>query len=311
VPRRRRSTVHGLLVVDKPRGPTSHTVVGWGRRVFGTRSVGHAGTLDPMATGVLLLGVGEGTKLLRWLTADAKAYSAELVLGRATATLDAEGEVTDERPVPALDEDALEGAMRRFRGPHVQVPPAFSAIRVDGERLHAKARRGEAVEVPPRDVVVHRLEGSLDGDRVRFEVEADKGFYVRSLGRDLAEALGTCGHLGALRRVASGAFVIDEAIDGAVLRAAAEGDGAAKAAVEEALLPLEAVARAMPAVRVDEVGSEDVAQGRPILPARIVESDAAAAAADAVAILGPGERLLAIGGPVGDGRYRVIRGLRR
>ncbi|MCZ7683091.1 MAG: tRNA pseudouridine(55) synthase TruB, partial [Sandaracinaceae bacterium] len=206
------------------------------RRALGTRAVGHAGTLDPMATGVLVVAVGEGTKLVRWLTSDDKAYRATVALGAETDTLDAEGTVVERAAVPALSVERVRDAARAFTGTFLQRAPAFSAIKVGGRPLHERARRGEAVEPPEREVTVHRLEViEASADRVELELEVSKGFYVRSLARDLARSLGTRGHLGALRRLRSGAFDLRGALAGEVLERAAAGDEEARSAVRESL----------------------------------------------------------------------------
>jgi tRNA pseudouridine55 synthase len=217
----------GLLVVDKARGPTSHDVVGMVRRAMGTRHVGHAGTLDPMATGVLVLALGEATKLLTYLAFEAKSYEARIRLGQQTDTLDALGKVVAEQPpdealVAALDRpDAafaprIAGAVAAELARTSQDPPVFSAIKQQGEPAYARARRGEAVDLPPRPVRVHELTvtatAGTPSPSLDLRVTADKGYYVRSLGRDLARGLGTVGHLVALRRVASGGFTVGEAV---------------------------------------------------------------------------------------------------
>ncbi len=206
----------GVLVVDKPRGPTSHDVVSRVRRLFHTPEVGHAGTLDPMATGVLVVALGEATKLVSYLTADDKAYEATLRLGVGTASLDAEGEVVETRPTDStwLDENAIAHALEVERRRTAQVPPQVSAIKIDGVAAHARVRRGESLDMPPREVAVRSLimrEKRLDPPEIDLAIEAAKGYYVRSLGRDLAATLGTVGHLVALRRVRSGSFGIEGA----------------------------------------------------------------------------------------------------
>ncbi|MCA9612842.1 MAG: tRNA pseudouridine(55) synthase TruB [Myxococcales bacterium] len=214
---------HGVLVVDKPPGMTSHDVVSRVRRAFRTRAVGHAGTLDPMATGVLVVAIGEATKLVPWLTADDKSYDATLRLGTATDSLDADGAVTETASVPELTRDEIRDAANAFLGPHAQRAPAVSAIKVDGVRLHARARRGEVVEPPLRDVVLHEVAiRAYEARDVELSLRCGKGFYVRSFGRDLAARLGTLGHLTALRRTASGRFDLAasvglDALDGADL----------------------------------------------------------------------------------------------
>lgn len=211
---------HGVLVVDKPKGPSSHDIVSRARRSLGTRAIGHTGTLDPLATGVLVLAVGEGTKLVPYLTADDKEYDAVIALGRSTTSLDLGGEVDGEAPVPpGIDRARVEEAAAAFLGTQLQAPPVVSAIKVGGERLYKKARRGEAVEVAPREVRLDRVEvRSVDGERIAVSLAVGKGFYVRSFARDLAKALGTLGHLAELRRTRSGAFTLADAIDDASLR---------------------------------------------------------------------------------------------
>lgn len=204
---------HGVLVVDKPRGPTSHDVVARARRVYGTRSVGHAGTLDPMATGVLLVLVGEATKLAPYLHADDKRYVAEVTLGVGTDTDDADGQVTETLTPDAWPESAaLELALAVERGRTEQLPPTFSAIQVGGVRAHRAARRGEPLDLPPRPVAVRGLR-VLDWSppRTTLELEVSRGYYVRALARDLGRSLGLPAHLTSLRRVASGPFTIESA----------------------------------------------------------------------------------------------------
>ncbi len=268
---RRASRFHGVLVVDKPRGPTSHDVVARVRRAFDTGAVGHAGTLDPMATGVLVVAVGEGTKLVAYLTAADKEYEATLTLGAVTDSLDADGKVVAQAPVPALSLDAVAEAAQTFVGAGKQVPPKFSAIKVGGRPLYERARKGEDVEVPERDVFVHALEvARVEGDEVDFRVRAAKGFYVRSLGRDLAVALGTVGHLTALRRTASGAFGLAGAVPMALVEAAAGGDPAARGELEAALLPL-TTAWSGPRAKLDQEGVVDARHGRRVQPMNVLE----------------------------------------
>ena len=211
----------GLLVVDKPSGLSSHDVVARVRRIAGTRKVGHAGTLDPMATGVLLVGVNRATRLLGHLMLTRKAYTATVRLGFGTVTDDAEGEVTDAPGLESVDDVALQAALAPLRGAITQVPTAVSAIKVDGVRSYARVRAGEDVALAGRPVTVHRLEvlgrRDLDVDGVPcvdldVVVECSSGTYVRALARDLGAALGSAGHLTALRRTAVGPFGLDEAV---------------------------------------------------------------------------------------------------
>ena len=202
----------GLLVVDKPSGWTSHDVVGRTRRLAGTRKVGHAGTLDPMATGVLLLGVGKATRLLGHLSLTDKAYDATIRLGATTVTDDAEGEVVEVRDASAVSDAAIAGAMSALTGELSQVPSSVSAVKVDGVRSYARVRAGEQVELKARDVTVSRL-ALLErrGDDLDVVVECTSGTYVRALARDLGAALGVGGHLTMLRRTRVGPFGLDRA----------------------------------------------------------------------------------------------------
>jgi tRNA pseudouridine55 synthase len=202
--------VDGVLVCDKPAGMTSHDVVARVRRLTGQRRVGHGGTLDPPATGVLVLALGRATRLLPFLPTEPKRYLATVAFGAETDTLDAAGIVTVTADASGVDEAGLRAAMAGFLGPQEQIPPMVSAIKVGGERLYAKARRGEQVERAPRPIVVHELEllGFTPGERpaATIVVVCSGGTYVRSLAADLGRALGTLAHLASLRRTAVGRF---------------------------------------------------------------------------------------------------------
>jgi tRNA pseudouridine55 synthase len=202
--------VDGVLVCDKPAGMTSHDVVARVRRLAGQRRVGHGGTLDPPATGVLVLALGRATRLLPFLPTEPKRYLAEVTFGAETDTLDAAGTVTATADAAGVDEAALRDALAGFVGPQLQVPPMVSAIKVGGERLYAKARRGEQVDRVPRPIVISELElvGFTAGERPRatLEVACSGGTYVRSLAADLGRAMGTLAHLATLRRTAVGRF---------------------------------------------------------------------------------------------------------
>ncbi len=211
------SVASGMVVVDKPGGLTSHDVVARVRRLAGTRKVGHAGTLDPMATGVLLVGVERATRLLGHLALTEKAYDATVRLGVATSTDDAEGEVLHTTSSDHLDEDTVRVAGEAFVGDIEQRPSAVSAIKVDGRRAYARVRAGEDVVLPPRPVTVHELlvrevrrgaPGLLDVD---LTVRCSSGTYIRAIARDLGERLGVGGHLTRLRRTAVGPFSLDGA----------------------------------------------------------------------------------------------------
>jgi len=205
--------VTGLVVVDKEAGWTSHDVVARCRRIFGQRRVGHAGTLDPDATGVLLVGLGRATRLMRFLTALPKTYQAEVVLGTATSTLDASGEVIGTWDMDSVGLAEVRAAAESLTGPIEQVPPMVSAVKVGGRRLHALAREGIEVDRPARPVTVHRFEVApgLEPGVFRVEVSCSSGTYVRVLAADLGAALGGGAHLRNLRRTSIGSFAVEDA----------------------------------------------------------------------------------------------------
>jgi tRNA pseudouridine55 synthase len=249
-------TEPGLVVVDKPAGITSHDVVSRVRRLAGTRKVGHAGTLDPMATGVLVLGVDRATRLLGHLMLTEKAYDATVRLGVATTTDDAEGEVVSTSPAAGLDEALVRSTLAEFTGDLLQVPTAVSAIKVDGKRAYARVRAGEEVELAPRPVTVHELVVRAlrrDADVVDVDVSlrCSSGTYVRAIARDAGARLGVGGHLTALRRTAVGPFGID------VARTLDE------LADDFAVLPIADAARSsFPGLDLDEAEADEVRVGR-------------------------------------------------
>lgn len=205
---------HGVVVIDKPAGWTSHDVVAKSRGVIGTRKVGHSGTLDPDATGVLVLGVGNATRLLRFLTELPKQYEGEIVLGTETSTLDAAGEVTATHDMSTVTDDQVRAAAADLTGDLMQVPPMVSAIKIGGKRLHELAREGKEVERPPRPVRVDRFDVEpVDGEPGvwRCVVDCSSGTYIRSLAADLGAALGGGAHLRSLRRTSVGGFTLDDA----------------------------------------------------------------------------------------------------
>lgn len=205
--------IDGVCVVDKPAGWTSHDVVAKARGVLGTRKVGHSGTLDPDATGVLVLGVGRATRLLRFLTDLGKAYVGEVVLGTTTSTLDAAGEITGRFEMAGVTLAEVEAAARPFVGEIDQIPPMVSAIKVDGRRLHELAREGIEIERQPRRVVISRIdvEPTDEAHVFRLTVSCGSGTYIRSLAADLGTALGGGAHLRNLRRTRVGSFTLAEA----------------------------------------------------------------------------------------------------
>lgn len=247
----------GLVVVDKPSGMTSHDVVSRGRRLLGTRKVGHAGTLDPMATGVLVLGVGRATRLLGHLTLTDKAYDATIRLGASTTTDDAEGEVTATADTSGLDPADVERALERFVGDIEQVPTSVSAVKVEGKRAYQRVREGEEVRLDARPVTVHELTLHEQRPGERFELDVSlrcsSGTYVRAIARDLGAALGVGGHLTALRRTAVGPFGLDRA---RTLDDLAE---------DPVVVPLaEAAREGFAAVDLDDAQARDVGFGRPL-----------------------------------------------
>ncbi len=245
----------GVLVVDKPQGPTSFDVVRDVRNALKTRKVGHTGTLDPMATGVLAICLGDATRIAQYLTDGDKAYEAVIRFGAETDTLDAEGKVTAEYPLPVLTREGLEVALASFRGPILQTPPMYSAIKMGGKRLYELARAGEEVERKARDITVFALElRDFSASEVRLFVKASKGFFVRSLAQDLGRALGSGAHLNALRRVASGPFVLSQAIS--LAEVVARGP-----AVAPLLISVEASLLAIPSVTVTAAEASKVMHG--------------------------------------------------
>jgi tRNA pseudouridine55 synthase len=205
-----------LCIVDKPAGMTSHDVVGKCRRFFSTRKVGHAGTLDPMATGVLVVGIERATKILGLLTATDKSYAATMRLGETTSTEDADGQLLQRISASEVTDEAIDTAVAALRGEILQVPSAVSAIKVGGKRAYQLAREGESVELAARPVRINRFEvrdvrRSADVVDVDIEVDCSSGTYIRALARDVGEALGVGGHLTALRRTRVGRFGLDEA----------------------------------------------------------------------------------------------------
>jgi tRNA pseudouridine55 synthase len=273
----------GLLVVDKPAAWTSHDVVAKLRGVLGTRKVGHAGTLDPDATGVLLVGVGRVTRLLRFLAATTKAYECEIVLGIETSTLDAGGEVTATHDMSWMSADgvadeSVRAAARALTGDIMQVPPMVSAVKVDGTRLHQLARAGVEVERQARPVHVSRFDVASTADPLvwRAEVECSSGTYVRTLAADLGSALQGGAHLRALRRIRVGSFGLDEAV------------GLEAASVERLLAPADAL-RDLEALTIE--GEVAVAVGH----GKVLEREVLGAAGEGPwRVLGPDGTLLAV-----------------
>jgi len=202
-----------ILLLDKPQGLSSNAALGRAKRILGIRKAGHTGTLDPLASGLLVLCFGEATKVAGFLLDGDKSYVAEIRLGLTTETDDAEGEVISEQPVPTLDPEALERVLDAFRGPIEQIPPMYSALKQNGERLYKLARRGETVERPARAVTIRELSMlECQADRLIVQVCCSKGTYIRSLARDLGEMLGCGAHLTALRRTQSAPYRLSDSV---------------------------------------------------------------------------------------------------
>lgn len=270
------SAVDGLAVIDKEAGWTSHDVVAKARGIFETRKVGHAGTLDPDATGVLLLGVGRATRLLRFLTPLPKQYVGELVLGAETTTLDASGEITAIHDMSEVTPEQVAQAASGFVGQIMQIPPMVSAVKVRGRRLHELARKGIEVEREARPVIVQKLNvAPVDAASgvYRIEVRCSSGTYIRSLAADIGCALGGGGHLRALRRTAIGSFSVDEA----------------QPVNSPTLLSMVQALRDFSSVAVDEALGHRVGNGQ-VLTA----DELAVEGEEPWAVLGPGGQLLAI-----------------
>ncbi len=265
------SGVSGSVVIDKPAGCTSHDVVDAVRKALGTRKVGHAGTLDPDATGVLVLGVGLGTKLLEYTTGSDKGYVGEVVMGTETSTLDASGDITEVHEMGDLDIADVRAAASEFVGPIEQIPPMVSAVKVDGKRLHELARQGVEVERKARPVTVHRFDVEPTDEPAVFSVtvECSSGTYIRTLAADLGRALGGGAHLRNLRRISVGSIGLDQAqpLDDFELR------------------PIEELLGAMPMLEVDAAVAKRVSHGQKLGPS---------GGAGRFAIKGPDGRLLAV-----------------
>jgi tRNA pseudouridine55 synthase len=259
--RRKGDAVSGWICLDKSYDLTSTSAVGRVRRIFNAQKAGHAGTLDPLATGILPIALGEATKTVPFLMDADKTYRFTIAWGRTTATFDREGDVVAESDVrPSLPQ--VEAVLPRFVGEIEQIPPAYSAIKVDGERAYDLARAGETVELKARPVSIHalRLVDAADADHVTLEMDCGKGTYVRALVRDIAEALGACGHVSELRRTRVGGFTEESAVTLELLE-----DLGHKARLSEALLPVETALDDIPALAVTDEDAFRLKQGRSIV----------------------------------------------
>ncbi len=308
-PRTKFRKLDGILLLDKPRGPSSNQALQRARHLFRAEKGGHTGSLDPLATGLLPLCFGEATKIAGGLLGARKAYDTVARLGQVTDTDDADGQLLRERPVPVLDIATIDAALGALTGRIRQRPPIYSALKRGGEPLYARARRGELVEVEPREVEVHAFsllsaadlldatDGVAPGNILRLRVECGSGTYVRSLVRDLGEALGCGAHVAELRRLWVDPFRNPRMWTFAELEAlAARGERA----LEACLLPLEAGMDAWPRAEVDAAGAARLAHGQGV-------DGVLAPAGREVAVFGPGGRALGLGLVGDEGRLRPRR----
>ncbi|MBU8974833.1 MULTISPECIES: tRNA pseudouridine(55) synthase TruB [unclassified Lysobacter] len=281
----------GILLLDKPQGLSSNQALQQARHLFRAEKGGHTGSLDPLATGLLPLCFGEATKIAGLLLGSAKAYETTAVLGLTTDSDDADGAPLLERPVPVLDDAAIEAALVPLRGPIRQRAPIYSALKQGGEPLYAKARRGESIEAPERDVVVHRFELlDRDGPRLRLHVECGSGTYVRSLVRDLGETLGCGAHVATLRRLWVDPFRAPAMHTLESVRSLLEEGG--ETALEACLLPIEAGLSQFPRVELEAEAARRLGMGQAV--------DCPAGEEGLVAVFGTDGRCLGIGQRSGE-----------
>jgi tRNA pseudouridine55 synthase len=301
--RRRGRPIHGWIVLDKPAGMSSSQAVAAVRRITGAAKAGHGGTLDPLATGILPIALGEATKTVAWAMAGRKTYRFRVRWGEARTTEDAEGAVTETNPArPGAA--AVEALLPRFVGTILQVPPAYSAIKVGGKRAYALARAEAAVELAPRPVEIAelRLVGSPDADHADFDAVVGKGTYIRALARDIARALGTVGHIALLRRLAVGRFTEKNAIP--LDKLAALGHSAADS---EHLLPLATALDDIPALAVTEAEADRLRHGQPVTPLRPTDRAQISELGDGATVCATmGSRLVALT-EIAAGQLRPVR----
>ena len=292
--------MNGVLVIDKPQGPTSFEVVRRVRSALGLKRAGHTGTLDPMATGVLPVCLGEATKLAGLLTEGDKAYDAVVRLGVVTDTQDVTGTVLETRAVPPLSTELLEAALQRFRGTFSQVPPMYSAVKVKGKRLYERARAGESVERTPRQVTVYSLVlRDFSASECTLSVRCSKGFFVRTLAEDLGRALGCGGALKSLRRTASGPFGLDRALPLSQVEALGVAGPEGRAELGARIVSMADALPDLPVVRVSERDVPHVVHGVPLVLG-------SSAPEGRVRVLAPDGTLLAVG-DVHEGRLGYVR----
>jgi len=291
----------GVLIVDKPPGPTSHDVVAVVRRLARGQRVGHTGTLDPFASGVLPLCLGRATRLSRFLTARRKRYEGTIRLGTATETYDPEGRVTFEGSVAGIAEDAIREAARGFLGTRTQIPPAYSARKVSGLPSYRLAREGKPVALPPAEITVHGFTiVSVALPHVAFTIETSPGTYVRSIAHDLGVILGCGAHLASLRRVASGTYGLEEAHTLADIER-----GAREGSLDALVIPMRDVDIGIPSVTVTPVGENAMGHGRHLAPEDLLGPPPPAA--PAVRVQNEAGELLGVAIPAGPGGAGILR----
>jgi len=292
VSRRRTSLRHGLLLVDKRPGPTSHDVVDMARRALHERRIGHTGTLDPMAEGLLVLCIGHATRLQQFLVRWEKTYRGQIRLGHATTTYDGEGEPADPRgAVPELDGAVMARLEGRFVGELAQAPPPYSAKKIGGKRMYELARAGHPAVAEPKTVTVHALAlEALDHDLLGVEVAVSSGFYVRSLAHDLGTELGCGGYLGQLQRVSIGPYLADDAIPQSLLETA---DDPELIVSQKGWIPIDRVTLPFPELQLNRTASERFAHGQEVV---VLRSGGGPLAVDnEVAVRSAGGQLLGVG----------------
>jgi tRNA pseudouridine55 synthase len=283
--------IDGIMLLDKPEGLTSNAALQRLRRAFGARKAGHTGSLDPLASGLLPVCLGQATKVCGLLLNARKLYRVAICLGERTATGDREGAVIEKLPVPSLDEQAIRRIAAGFLGDSEQVPPMYSALKHQGQRLYQLARKGIVVERPARRITVHRMElTGVEGHQLHLEIECSKGTYIRSLAEDFAQACGTVGHVGSLRRLSLGPF---ERPEMHVLAELEQVIGR-PTALDTLLLPVDAALADMPLVRLGHAEQACVLQGQAVF--------ASGPGSAQVRMYGPGGQFLGIGRMTPEGR---------
>lgn len=261
--KRKGRPIDGILVLDKPAGITSNGALQRAKRLFDAAKAGHTGSLDPMATGVLPLCFGEATKFSQFLLDADKRYLARIRLGVTTASGDADGDVLETKPVPALTDEAIEAALAGFRGEIEQTPSMYSAVKVDGQPLYKLARQGIEIERKSRRVTIHELKLEAFGEsELSLEIACSKGTYIRSIAEDLGKVLGCGAHVSGLRRLASGPYSLDDAVTLDEVENLKENKGLE--AIDSLLMPAATAVEDWPSVELPEITAEYLLQGQPV-----------------------------------------------